>query len=440
MKETEDPIGLVGLGLVGSALAARLLERGYAVVGCDIDADKTRALEAGGGTAAPTPAAVADSCGRVVLSLMTSDIVRRVVSGPDGILRATRKPTVLIDTTTGDPEETTALAAELGSRGIAYLDATISGSSQQIRRGEGTFMVGGDAQALESNRALFACLTARLYHLGPAGSGSRAKLASNLVLGLNRLALAEGLVFAEKLGLDLEAFLGVLRDSPAYSAAVDTKGPKMLSGDFEPAARLRQHGKDVDLILEYARRAGLDLPLSAAHRGVLRAAVDAGDGDLDNSAVIRQLRRRGADAPRTYLGAYALCRDPSGRLLMARMAAGPDAGRWTLPGGGVEWGEAPEDTVRRELREETGITRILSCTPATTHSNTYARSAERPCDSVHHVGLVYEVRPGSFDLKPEEDGSTDGCAWFTEDEARALPLVPLAELAVDLAWPPGAKE
>jgi len=292
MTEKKESIGLIGLGLVGSALAARLLEGGYRVVGCDIDPVKARALKKIGGTAALTPAAVADTCSCIVLSLMTSEIVRRVVEGPDGLLRSTHPPACIVDTTTGDPDTTAALASELASRGIAYLDATISGSSQRIRRGESTFMVGGDPETVDRNRALLACFTERLHYLGPAGSGSRAKLASNLVLGLNRLALAEGLVFAEKLGLDLEAFLGVLRDSPAYSAAVDTKGPKMLSGDFAPAARLRQHGKDVDLILEYAGRAGLELPLSAAHRRVLQAAVDAGDGDLDNAAVIRQLRRQ----------------------------------------------------------------------------------------------------------------------------------------------------
>ena len=289
-----EAIGLIGVGLVGSALGAQLLQRGYGLVCCDIDPVKSAALSGLGATAVETPAAVAEHCERVILSLMTTAIVREVVAGADGLLSATGRPAHIIDTTTGDPEDTVALAAELSAAGIAYLDATISGSSAQICQRGGTFMVGGSAQAFTHNGDLFACFSDRVYHLGPAGSGSRAKLASNLVLGLNRLALAEGLVFAERLGLDLESLLAVLKDSPAYSAAMDSKGRKMLDGDFAPVARLRQHHKDVELILACARKAGQALPLSAAHRELLAAAVAAGDGDLDNAAVIRQLRRPGS--------------------------------------------------------------------------------------------------------------------------------------------------
>ena len=289
-----EAIGLIGVGLVGSALGAQLLQRGYGRVCCDIDPAKSAALSGLGATAVETPAAVAEHCERVILSLMTTAIVREVVAGADGLLSATGRPAHIIDTTTGDPEDTVALAAELSAAGIAYLDATISGSSAQIRQRGGTFMVGGSAQAFAHNGDLFACFSDRVYHLGPAGSGNRAKLASNLVLGLNRLALAEGLVFAERLGLDLESLLAVLKDSPAYSAAMDSKGRKMLDGDFAPVARLRQHHKDVELILACARKAGQELPLSAAHRELLAAAVAAGDGDLDNAAVIRQLRRPGS--------------------------------------------------------------------------------------------------------------------------------------------------
>ena len=289
-----EAIGLIGVGLVGSALGAQLLQRGYGLVCCDIDPAKSAVLSGLGATAVETPAAVAEHCERVILSLMTTAIVREVGAGADGLLSATGRPAHIIDTTTGDPEDTVALAAELSAAGIAYLDATISGSSAQIRQRGGTFMVGGSAQAFAHNGDLFACFSDRVYHLGPAGSGSRAKLASNLVLGLNRLALAEGLVFAERLGLDLESLLAVLKDSPAYSAAMDSKGRKMLDGDFAPVARLRQHHKDVELILACARKAGQELPLSAAHRELLAAAVAAGDGDLDNAAVIRQLRRPGS--------------------------------------------------------------------------------------------------------------------------------------------------
>jgi 3-hydroxyisobutyrate dehydrogenase-like beta-hydroxyacid dehydrogenase len=118
------------------------------------------------------------------------------------------------------------------------------------------------------------------------------KLATNLVLGLNRLVLAEGLVFAEKLGLEPSTFLEVLRAGPGYSAAVDIKGDKMVSGDFTAESRIRQHRKDVSLMLKYARDCEQDLPLSRVHFDILESAVAAGDGELDTSAVIKEIKRR----------------------------------------------------------------------------------------------------------------------------------------------------
>ena len=142
-----------------------------------------------------------------------------------------------------------------------------------------------------------------------------------------------------------------------------------------------------------------------------------------------------SDSPGTYIGAYALCRDPSGRLLLVRLAHGLDEGRWTLPGGGVEWGEHPDAAVVRELDEETGISDVRGVQVAAIYSHTYERTARRPYPPVHYVGIVYHVAPGLLDLRFEQDGSTDRCGWFTEAEARALPLVPLARFAVDLTWP-----
>jgi 3-hydroxyisobutyrate dehydrogenase-like beta-hydroxyacid dehydrogenase len=245
-----------------------------------------------GGTAASGPAEVASEARRVVLSLLTSSVVRQVIEGDRGILQAEPLPELILDTTTGDPEETESIAALLADRGIGYLDATISGSSAQIEDGEGVFTIGGTKEHLAAARDILEALTDKVSHVGPAGSGARAKLVINLILGLNRAALAEGLAFAEALGSDLSSMLPLLAATPAYSRMMDSKGQKMVEGSFEPQARLSQHRKDVRLILDLAGRAGQELPLSKAHLAILDAAVAAGDGDLDNSAVIEELRRR----------------------------------------------------------------------------------------------------------------------------------------------------
>jgi len=285
-------IGLVGLGLVGTAMAERLLAEQFDVVGFDIDSTKCEHLEQLGGKALGSPAKVAEQVERIVLSLPDTDVVLQVIEGPGGILEAKTLPRYIIDTTTGDPEETAALAQRLAEKNIYFLDAPFSGSSQQVRDKQIVFMIGGDKTAFEECKDIFDALGEKVFYVGESGSGSKAKLAGNLILGLNRLALAEGLVFAKKLGLEPRAFLELLKITPAYSAAMDAKGKKMLNGDFTPQARLRQHYKDVSIILKYAEKVGQELPLSRVHLDVLQKAIEAGDGDLDNSAVIREIERR----------------------------------------------------------------------------------------------------------------------------------------------------
>jgi len=286
-------VGLVGLGLLGSAIAEVLIGQGFQVVGFDVDPDRTSALREHGVWSADSPAHIAEVAERIILSLPDTGAVLGVVEGPEGICSSGSLPQFIVDTTTGDPDETTALAGRMKDRGIAFIDATVSGSSQQMRDGDAVLMVGGEEEAVEGCRDILDAMSEKVFHLGAVGSGSKAKLASNLVLGLNRAALAEGLVFAEKLGLDPEKLLEAMKVSPAYSAAMDSKGGKMLSGDFAPQSRIRQHRKDVSLILKYAELAGQELPLSEVHMDMLDKAIEAGDADLDNAAVIEEIRRRG---------------------------------------------------------------------------------------------------------------------------------------------------
>lgn len=148
-------------------------------------------------------------------------------------------------------------------------------------------MVGGPTTAFNGCQELFAAFAARTIRTGITGSAARMKLVTNLVLGLNRAALAEGLVFARALKLDDKQTLEILRASMAYSRIMDAKGKKMLRADFKPQARLSQHLKDVRLMLAAAAKAHIKLPLSETHRKILTKAEALGLGQLDNSAIIR---------------------------------------------------------------------------------------------------------------------------------------------------------
>lgn len=279
------PLGLIGIGLLGVVLGERLIAGGFRVLGCDLDSVRRDAFQRLGGTVAGTDE-ILRRCDSVLLSLPTHSEVAALILAH----RASLRPgTVILDTTTGDPHTAEALARDLAARGVVYLDATISGSSAQVRAGSAIVMVGGERAAFDACADILSKLGCQAFHTGPAGSGAKMKLATNIVLGLNRAALAEGLAFARGVGLNAPQALAIMRAGPAYSRMMDGKGDKMLHGDFTPEARLSQHLKDVCLILEHGRAAGLPMTLSAAHREILEAAEAAGLGALDNSALIRVL-------------------------------------------------------------------------------------------------------------------------------------------------------
>ena len=204
MSTSDKRIGMIGLGLMGTALTERLIECGYRVLVWNRTREKAGPLVARGAEWSDNPLA---ACERVIISLYTSDVVEAVLEQMRDGLHAGQ---VVLDTTTGEPAQTAALGARLAARGVRYLDAPISGSSEQTRRGEATVIVGGEREAFEACSDLWPVLGQKVFHVGPCGSAAKMKLVSNLVLGLNRVALAEGLVFAEALGVEPAAALEVL--------------------------------------------------------------------------------------------------------------------------------------------------------------------------------------------------------------------------------------
>ena len=280
-------VGIIGLGLAGKALAKRFLAADPGLLGYDIDPAAMEAAQGLGVTTADDPRQLASTCGIVVLSLLSPPVIHDVLWGARGIASACHAGTIILDTSTTDPAETEAHARRLGEMGLRFVDVCLVGPSDMLARGEALALVG----ALEADAAPFLSILRAIsdtrFFLGKPGAGNSAKLAVNLVQGLNRLALAEGLTLGGKSGLDPAQLLAVFKASAAYSRVMDIKGQRMLDGDYQPAARLAQHAKDVDLIREVARRLGARTPLSEVHATVLGQAIAAGWGDLDNSAVMK---------------------------------------------------------------------------------------------------------------------------------------------------------
>ncbi len=282
-------VGLIGVGLLGSALAHRWIARGIEVRGFDADSDRLAALAAGGGVAVADMANVGRDCRALCLSLPTSDTVSAVLAQLEPELHPGQ---VVIDTSTGDPARMVAIGSSLARLGVHYVEAMVAGSSVQVRNGQVVLFVGGEDEAVRSVEPLLAAITETHFHLGPVGVASRFKLVHNLLLGLHRAVLAEGLTFAESLGIDPGEALRILRQTPAASAVMETKGQRMVAGDFAPQARLSQHLKDVRLILVEANTRGCSTPLSELHQALLQRAEELGFGEADNSAIIEAFRSR----------------------------------------------------------------------------------------------------------------------------------------------------
>ena len=288
-------IGLVGLGLVGTALAKRLRLAGYGCIGFDVNPVAMKAFESSGFEVAISVASLLEKTNTVVVAVFDTkgvlDLVSQITQHRPDAQQEPSEPLVLIDCSTGDPLKLADLAKQLALINIQLIEAPLSGSSVQIANGEATLLLGGEAHQIENMDNVLNALATAKVHVGNVGMAGKAKLATNLVLGLNRAALAEGIVFAQAMGIKPAAFLQLVLSTPARSEAAVVKGDMMVKEQFEPQSRIRQHLKDVQLMLDIAQDHSQNLPLSQAHAQLMRNAIEQGDGELDNAAIIRQIRR-----------------------------------------------------------------------------------------------------------------------------------------------------
>lgn len=287
--DPDAPIGIIGLGLMGTALSQRLIDAGMPVLGFDIDSACSETLEANGGGIAHSARDVFHRCRAVVIAVFDGEQAKTLFDEFADEARET-KP-VMICTTTCAPDDVARIAELAAGAGWVFVEAPISGTSAELRSGTAIALLAGDAGAIETVRPLLTVLCPRAIRVGQIGDASRTKLAINLVLQNNRAALAEGIVFAERLGLDSHAFLEAARASAAYSSVMDTKGTKMLARDFRPQSHISQTLKDAELILQQARQHGLHLPMTTTQADLLRAAIALEGPASDSSAVIEAIRR-----------------------------------------------------------------------------------------------------------------------------------------------------
>ncbi|HEV2777828.1 MAG TPA: NAD(P)-dependent oxidoreductase [Actinophytocola sp.] len=283
------PVAVIGAGHMGGAMAGRLHRDGRAVL--VYNRTRARAEKITGATVAGSAREAAAAAEVILVSLADDAAARAVYSGPDGLVAGLWAGAVVVETSTLAPGTVRELADLVRSRGATLLDAPVSGSVPLVERGELTFMIGGDRRAVEAVRPVLDVLGKRVFHLGAQGNGSIMKLAVNSALhGLNQ-ALAEALVLAEKAGLDRSAAYEVFASSALAAPFVQYKRAAYERPDeAAPAFTLDLVDKDLALIADLAAQVGVPMRQLTANRAVVRAALEAGLGDADMSALAVLLR------------------------------------------------------------------------------------------------------------------------------------------------------
>jgi 3-hydroxyisobutyrate dehydrogenase-like beta-hydroxyacid dehydrogenase len=287
-------VGIVGLGLLGSAIASRFIKAGHAVIGFDILPARVAALTAMGGKAAPSGAAVAQSAEAVCTLLPSLAAAETAVLGRDGILAGARPGLTVIQMSTISPALTEQLAREVTRKGLGFLDCPVSGTTSMVERGDGSFFVGGERALYERWRPVLESALPRVVLVGRVGQAMTLKLVANLLVALHSAAAAEALTLARKSGLDLDVALDVLNSSAATSAMLKVRGPMILRGEFPAQMKLDLFMKDLHLMQEAAAAVGAPLPFTDLAERLYAAAQAAGHGAEDLAVVVTALEKQGA--------------------------------------------------------------------------------------------------------------------------------------------------
>ncbi len=284
-------VGVVGLGLMGRAFAHRLLGAGHEVWGHDVrvPSELPQGLRWAQGLND-----LARSCDLLLLAVFDTDQVRQVVSGPQGLLAQAGPRPAVFCCSTCDPDGLAEVAAVAQSQGLPFLELPFSGTSLQVARGEGVGLVGGDVSLMERWATVLDVICPKREHVGGHGDANRTKLAVNLVLGLHRAALAEGLTFGRRLGLDPARLLHTLKNSAAAASGMGGKGGLMVERRYEPPqSRVDQSLKDFKLIAELGHEKGQPLPLAELYIELLQSCADRGESHLDNAIIQEAIARLG---------------------------------------------------------------------------------------------------------------------------------------------------
>jgi 3-hydroxyisobutyrate dehydrogenase len=289
-----DRVGFIGLGTMGSAMAANIVRAGFAVRAWNRTPGRAPELADLGATFGETPAAVAADSDVVVICVSDTPDVEAILFGPDGVAAGAREGTLVVDCSTIAPSGSWRFAERLDGLGLAMVDAPVSGGSEGARNATLTIFVGGHERDVERARPVLRAMGRTITHVGPIGAGQAVKAVNQVILAGAYLGVAEGLVLAIKAGLDVNQVIEALGDGAAQSWVLANRSSRMVDNDYPLGFKLSLHRKDLGIALALADQLGVSLPLAALTAALESGLIAQGHGDEDMSALARAIRQLSA--------------------------------------------------------------------------------------------------------------------------------------------------
>ena len=293
MSHMAKTIGFIGLGTMGAPMVANLLKHGHPVKVWARRREAMTPLLTAGATAAQSAAEAAATSDVVFTMVTDTRAVEDVILGPEGVASGARAGVLVIDHSTIDPAGARQIAGKLQRQGIEMLDAPVSGGGAAAEAGTLSIMAGGSRSAFERAHPLLSCYAKNIVHIGPSGAGQVAKACNQICTIVNQLGAAEAMLLAERAGVDPRAVKEAMMGGFAASRMLDLQAPKMIAREFEGKVESRLHHKDIHIVLELARKYGIELPASTAAAQVLDTLQERGGARQDSAAVFTVL-----DSPR----------------------------------------------------------------------------------------------------------------------------------------------
>ena len=282
-------IGFIGLGIMGKPMARNLIKAGYSLTVHNRSRPAMEELNREGATPGSSPKDVAGVSDVVITMLPNSPDVEAVLLGANGVLEGAKPGTIVIDMSTISPLVSQKIYEEAKRKKVKALDAPVSGGERGAIEGVLSIMVGGDQEVFETVLPIFHAIGKTITYMGPAGAGGFTKLANQVIVAVNLVAIGEALTLGAKAGLDPERLIKALSGGMAGSRCLEMKGPLITKGNFKPGFKIDLHHKDLGLIMEAARALQVPLPTTAIVQELFSALRAKGRGGLDHAAVITLL-------------------------------------------------------------------------------------------------------------------------------------------------------